>query len=153
MTFLECKIPPAVLFAADAVLMGVIYKYLPILSYSLPLRKQLLWIFFAAGVLIGLAGLAAFWKRRTTIDPHRPEKASAIVRYGIYKFSRNPMYLGLLVILTGIAIYFANLINILLLIGFVLYMNRFQIIPEERAMAKKFGDDFSDYKKSVRRWI
>ena len=63
------------------------------------------------------------------------------------------MYMGLLLGLTGWGVYLGNPLNIFSLAGFVLYMNRFQIIPEERAMAKNFGDEFIEYKKSVRRWV
>jgi protein-S-isoprenylcysteine O-methyltransferase Ste14 len=153
MKFLECKIPPALLFAIFTGLMWVIFKYLKSFSFSHPILPWIAKALFSIGILIGIAGVREFWKRKTTVDPHRPDKASSFVKSGIYNYTRNPMYLGLLVGLIGILFYFANPLNILLLIGFVLYMNRFQINPEERAMAKNFGEDFLEYKKSVRRWI
>lgn len=153
MKFLECKVPPALQFIIITAFMWWISKNIPDLTFS---NRVLRWVgisLFVIGVLIGLAGVAEFWKQRTTVDPHRPEKASSLVDTGIYNYTRNPMYLGLLAGLIGILFYFANPINILPVTGFVLYMNRFQIIPEERIMAKKFGDDFLEYKESVRRWI
>ncbi|MCG2589873.1 methyltransferase family protein [Rhodohalobacter sulfatireducens] len=153
MKFLECKIPPALQFIIIAALMWWISDSIPDLNYS---SSQLKWLgisLFSVGVFIGLLGVYEFWKQRTTVDPHKPEKASSFVDTGIYRFSRNPMYLGLLVVLIGILFYFANPVNILPVIGFVLYMNRFQIIPEERVMANKFGEDFFEYKQSVRRWL
>ncbi len=153
MKLLECKIPPAFLFAISTGLMWVTSEYLQSFSYSHPILPWIAKALFFIGILIGIAGVIEFWKKRTTVDPHRPEKASSFVNSGIYNFTRNPMYLGLLIGLIGILFYFANPINILLVIGFVLYMNRFQIIPEERTMAKKFGEEFLEYKKSVRRWI
>jgi protein-S-isoprenylcysteine O-methyltransferase Ste14 len=153
MSFLECKIPPALQFVTVAALMWWISDSIPWLDYS---SIQLKWLgisLFLIGVFIGLLGVYEFWKQRTTVDPHKPEKVSSFVHAGIYRFTRNPMYLGLLVGLIGILFYFTNPVNILPVIGFVLYMNRFQIIPEERVMVKKFGEDFLEYKQSVRRWI
>lgn len=153
MNFLECKIPPALLFAIFTGLMWITSEYLQSFSLSHPLLSSIAKALFFIGILIGIAGIWEFLKKKTTVDPHRPEKASSFVNSGIYNYSRNPMYLGLLIGLIGVFFYFENLFNILFLIGFILYMNRFQIIPEERAMEKKFGEDFTDYKKSVRRWI
>lgn len=153
MKFLECKIPPALQFVITASFMWWVSKNFPRFTFS---NSILSWIgisFFSIGVIIGVAGVIEFWKKKTTVDPHRPEKVSSFVNSGIYHITRNPMYLGLLIGLIGILFYFANPLNILLVIGFVLYMNRFQITPEERAMTKKFGDDFLEYKESVRRWI
>lgn len=153
MKFLECKIPPALQFVIVAALMWWISDSIPWLNYSSIPLKWLGISLFLIGVFIGLLGVYEFWKQRTTVDPHKPEKVSSFVDTGIYRLTRNPMYLGLLVGLIGILFYIANPVNILPVIGFVLYMNRFQIIPEERVMAKKFGDDFLEYKESVRRWI
>lgn len=153
MNFLECKIPPALIFAISTGLMWVVSEHLQSFAFSHPFLPSVAKTLLFIGILIGIAGVWEFWKKKTTVDPHRPEKASSFVNSGIYHFTRNPMYLGLLVGLIGILFFFANLINILLVIGFVLYMNRFQIIPEERVMAKKFGEDFSEYKQTVRRWI
>jgi len=153
MKFLECKIPPAFVFAITAVLMWSVFEYIPEWTYRFELRRWYFSGLFSIGVLIGIAGVFSFLKHKTTVDPHHPEKASLMIRSGIYQFTRNPMYLGLLVCLTGVAIYLANLLNIFLLIGFVLYMKRFQIIPEERALKQNFGDEYVEYKESVRRWI
>ncbi|NBC05127.1 MAG: DUF1295 domain-containing protein [Bacteroidetes bacterium] len=153
MKFLECKIPPALQFVIVAALMWWISDSIPDLNYSSITLKWLGISLFSVGVFIGLLGVYEFWKQRTTVDPHKPEKVSSFVDTGVYRFTRNPMYLGLLIGLIGILFYFANPINILPVIGFVLYMNRFQIIPEERVMVNKFREDFSEYKESVRRWI
>jgi len=153
MKFLECKIPPALQFIIFSALMWWISDSIPDLNYSSITLKWLGISLFSVGVFIGLLGVYEFWKQRTTVGPHKPEKVSSFVDTGVYRFTRNPMYLGLLVGLIGILFYFANPVNILPVIGFVLYMNRFQIIPEERVMANKFGEDFSEYKESVRRWI
>lgn len=153
MKWLELKIPPAALFLIFAGLMWMISKILPSLNIHFSGQTGLGFVVFVTGIAIGLIGVFKFWKAKTTVHPHKPEHATELVKSGIYQFSRNPMYLGLVLGLVGAAIYLGNPLNIFCLIGFVLYMNRFQIIPEERAMIKKFGDRYAEYKKSVRRWI
>lgn len=104
----------------------------------------------AAGVLMA-AAILEFRRARTTIVPR--ETPSALVTGGIYRFSRNPMYLGLLLGLAGWAAHLGNLSCFVLLPVFVCYITRFQIMPEELALASKFGRDFDTYCRSVRRWF
>lgn len=153
MKFLELKIPPAALFLIFGGLMWMIASYIPEISFNFSGQMWLGIGIFTTGVIIGLISVVQFWKARTTVHPHKPEHASKLVKSRLYQISRNPMYLGLLLGLIGWGIYLGNPLNIFSLIGFVLYMNRFQIIPEERAMVKNFGDDFLEYKESIRRWI
>lgn len=110
-------------------------------------------IFCTVGVAIILAGFLAFLRAKTTVNPLTPEATTAMVTSGIYRFSRNPMYLGFLVVLTGWAMYLSNLLAFAFLPLFVLYINRFQIVPEERALCAKFSHVFTAYKCSVRRWL
>jgi protein-S-isoprenylcysteine O-methyltransferase Ste14 len=72
---------------------------------------------------------------------------------GIYRFTRNPMYLGMLLVLTAGAVYLGNLAAFAVLPVFVVCMNRLQICPEERFMQEKFGEAYRDYTARVRRWI
>ena len=105
------------------------------------------------GIIMILSAIILFKKYQTTITPLNPSKATKLITDGIYKFSRNPMYLGLLLVLLGIS-FMINIIGGFLLIPlFILYLNLFQIIPEENAMVDLFKDEFLDYKKNVRRWI
>lgn len=97
--------------------------------------------------------MGAFRKARTTVNPLSPQKAGRLVRSGYYRFTRNPMYLGLLMILIGFAIYCGHWAAIFPIAGFVFYITEFQIKPEEKAMTELFGDDYLSYKKTVRRWI
>jgi protein-S-isoprenylcysteine O-methyltransferase Ste14 len=83
----------------------------------------------------------------------KPESSSSLVVSGIYKLTRNPMYLGLLLVLLGWAIYLTNVLVFLLLPAFILYINRFQIAPEERALTALFGQEFAAYKSRTRRWL
>jgi|TARA_B100000085_G_scaffold228973_1_gene215041 protein-S-isoprenylcysteine O-methyltransferase Ste14 len=110
-------------------------------------------IMIISGFIIILSAIILFKKYKTTITPLNPSNSTKLITVGIYKFSRNPMYLGLLLVLLGIS-FIINIIGGFLLIPlFILYLNLFQIIPEENAMVDLFKDEFLEYKKNVRRWI
>ena len=105
------------------------------------------------GLFIILSAIILFKKYKTTITPLNPSNATKLIVHGIYKFSRNPMYLGLLLVLSGISIIQNPIGGSLFVPSFILYINHFQIIPEESAMLDLFKDDFLKYKENVRRWI
>lgn len=111
-----------------------------------------LFLFFIA---IGIVLVAAyqFKQSNTTLDPRAPEKASTLVSGGIFGISRNPMYLGFLLVLTAAAIYSCNLMNLLFLPLFIWIANQLYIIPEEKALIQLFGDTYTRYLNNVRRWI
>ena len=109
--------------------------------------------FLGLGIIAAIAGVISFRQARTTVNPLKPESTSALVTSGMYKFSRNPMYLGMALALCAWACYLASLCSVLGIIGFMLYMQRFQIAPEERVLEVIFGQTFIDYKKRVRPWI
>ena len=94
-----------------------------------------------------------FRRGKTTVNPMTPEAASTLVTAGVYRWTRNPMYLGFGVALVGWAVWLANGAAFVPLFLYVLYMNRFQIGPEERALEARFGAAFTDYRKRVRRWL
>lgn len=100
-----------------------------------------------------LAGLYEFQKAKTTFNPMTPDDASSVVTSGVYRVSRNPMYVGFLLLLIGWAIWLSHPLPFFLLPVFVLYMNRFQILPEERALSAKFGKAYDSYQQGVRRWL
>jgi protein-S-isoprenylcysteine O-methyltransferase Ste14 len=87
------------------------------------------------------------------VDPTNPEKSTSVVTGGIYRFSRNPMYLGFLLVLAGLAAYLSTPVTLAGPVLFLLYMNRFQILPEERILTKRFGADYENYLRRVRRWL
>ena len=95
----------------------------------------------------------AFRRAKTTVNPITPEATTTMVTSGLYRFSRNPMYLGLLVVLIGWALFLSHPLAFAVLPLFVLYMNRFQIIPEEQILSAKFAHQFTAYKETVRRWV
>jgi protein-S-isoprenylcysteine O-methyltransferase Ste14 len=150
---LKLKIPPAIV---TIVIAGAMWWIAQNFSYNWATFDSILRIeiiFLGIGGILGLAGLIQFYRSSTSIDPHKPDKTSKLVTDGIYSISRNPMYLGLLFILIGYGFYLANLFTFLLLPLFVIYMNRYQIIPEEEIMERKFGDEYLRYKSEVRRWL
>jgi protein-S-isoprenylcysteine O-methyltransferase Ste14 len=111
----------------------------------------------AAVALIGIAcdllGVMAFYRAKTTVNPLKPSATSSIVQSGIYRYTRNPMYLGMLLVLLGLALYLAHPAAFVALPVFVAYLTRYQIIPEERILAARFGAEYSAYASRVRRWI
>jgi protein-S-isoprenylcysteine O-methyltransferase Ste14 len=117
------------------------------------LRHALAAAFALAGGCISLAGVVSFRRAKTTVNPLKPEKASSLVTGGIYKVTRNPMYLGLVLVLLAWAVFLSSAWALAGPVAFVLYMNRFQIEPEERVMGTMFGDNYSEYKARVRRWL
>lgn len=130
-----------------------IAKLTPSLTFVHPARSVAGLVLGLAGLSISFAGVLAFGKRGTTVNPTTPGAASVVVSHGVYRFSRNPMYLGFALFLAGWSAYLSNAGAALVLPLFVVYMTRFQINPEERALLVKFGGPFADYMSSVRRWI
>jgi protein-S-isoprenylcysteine O-methyltransferase Ste14 len=108
-----------------------------------------------AGIGLGICvvGVAAFRKAKTTVNPVQAHNASSLVRHGIYRYTRNPMYLGMLLVLAGWAAFLANPGALVFLPLFVGFMNRFQIQPEERILASLFGVEYASYLAQVRRWL
>ena len=153
MKSLELKAPPVLQFGLFALAMWGVDLQCPQATLSIPWRRPLAVVIFAAGFSSGVAGVICFLRARTTVHPGRPERAGKLVTRGIYRITRNPMYLGLLLMLAGWALALANGLAMVLLPAFVAYMNRFQIRPEEDALRKKFGAAFDAYAGSVRRWL
>jgi len=106
-----------------------------------------------SGIAIMVMGVLAFRKASTTVDPRFPETASHLVSSGIYRYTRNPMYLGMMVLLIAWMALLSNVGTVVMPLLFVLYITRWQIVPEERALAQKFGAEYEVYRKSVRRWL
>jgi protein-S-isoprenylcysteine O-methyltransferase Ste14 len=153
MSALELKIPPVLVTVLFALLMWLVSRLTPAIPISPALKITFLLFFTGLGAYVGLAAVASFRKANTTVNPLTPEAISSLVVSGIFKRTRNPMYLALMLALTGWGLYLANLFSLLIAIGFVFYMNRFQIQPEERHLEQIFGIEFNDYKKQVRKWF
>ncbi|WP_421784757.1 methyltransferase family protein [Hyphobacterium sp.] len=116
-------------------------------------RLPLVILFAGLGIMVAALGIMAFRRHRTTINPHRINEASALVTTGIYRLTRNPMYLGMLLVLFAVVAYTGDLMTLLAPIGFIVTLNRLQIRPEERALVATFGNAYSAYCDRVRRWI
>lgn len=153
MKWLERKIPPAVLLALTAAGMWAVVRWSSFAEFSLPGRVWWCVLCCGVGIAIAMSGVWAFSRRGTTVNPLRPERASALVETGIYRFTRNPMYLGMLFGLLGWGVLLQNAICVFGLCLFVLLLNRLQIVPEERALGALFGKEFQRYCARVRRWI
>lgn len=151
--FLDIKVPPLVIVLIVAAMMWLVARVAPEGRVLFPGRNGFAICFVLAGIVIISLGMAAIRRAGTTVNPMKPESASALVNTGIYKRTRNPMYLGLLLVLLAWAIFLSNGLTFLFLPLFIVYMNRFQIEPEERALASNFGEEFVAYKAKVRRWI
>lgn len=153
MRTLEHTIPPPVVAALIAAAMWGISSLPPALSLAPAMRLFLAATLAIVGVTFDVLGLWAFRRARTTINPMKPGKASALVTGGIYQVTRNPMYVGLVLLLAAWAVHLSMLWPFIGPALFVLYMNRFQIGPEERVMRGKFGEAYAAYAARVRRWL
>lgn len=149
MDWLEHRIPPPLVVFITGVLMWLAVRPVAPLGH----RAWLALLVALAGVAVCLAGVASFRRARTTVNPLKPESASSLVVSGIYRHTRNPMYLGFAILLVAWAALLGAPLALFAVAGFVLYLDRFQIAPEERALAGLFGADYTRYRERVRRWV
>lgn len=150
---MHLKIPPAIVFLVSSLLLWGINTITSAYQLNIPFTRLMAYVIFAMGGLIGLSGIIAFRRNKTTVDPTMPENASKIVTTGIYRFTRNPMYLGMAIGLVGGSIYKGNPLTLLAVAIFVGYITEFQIKPEEKALRVLFGEVYENYLNSVRRWL
>ena len=151
MKWLELKIPPLIVALIFGGLIWIIPTPYKIANTTITYGAS--GLFFLIGSLISLLGVWEFRKQKTTVNPMAPQESNSLVVKGIYKFTRNPMYLGFLLWLLSLGFFLGSLTSLVLVLGFVLYMSYFQIIPEENILEDKFGKNYLEYKKNVRRWI
>ncbi len=147
------KIPPPVIGLLVAVAMWLVSKYLPVYRFGFTYQTAAAVLVLFMGFTIDVSALWSFRKAKTTINPLKPENTSNVVTTGIYRYSRNPMYLGMLLILLAVALYLGSVLAFLLLPLFVWIININQIIPEEEVLTEKFGQPYLDYLSKVRRWL
>ena len=150
---LELRVPPPVVVVAGALAMWLLRPEAPGPWPGRAWRVTTATVLAVAGCGVALAAVEHFRRARTTVNPLRPEKAARIVTSGIYGYSRNPMYLGMLLVLAACAAAYGGAASLLVLPAFVAYLTRFQIVPEERALQVRFPDEFADYCRRVRRWL
>lgn len=150
---MENRIPPPVVFIVTALVMAQLPPS-PLLQ-GLPniVRGVLIALFLSVAALHTPPALWRFYRAGTTPSPLQPEKASHLVQEGPYRWTRNPMYVGLASALLAWATYLGSLWAFLGPLAFAAYLTRFQILPEERALLQLFGDDYREYQRRVPRWL
>jgi len=156
MSKLSHKIPPPIVAALFGLIMWGLTFFEPsieLLPLNFTIRVSLVGILILGGLFFCLSGVISFRKAKTTVNPLRPETASALVTSGIYQVTRNPMYLGFALILTAWSFYLTSVVSLIGVFGYMLYIQMLQIVPEELALIKLFGEEFKAYQKKVRRWI
>jgi protein-S-isoprenylcysteine O-methyltransferase Ste14 len=153
MSVLDLKIPPVVLVLSAFTAMWALSTATPGFTWQVPYKGTIAFAVAVAGGIVAVLGVRSFQHARTTVNPTRPQDTSSLVTTGIYHVSRNPMYLGFLLLLLAFAVFLANILAVLPVVAFVAYMNRFQITPEERALVARFGPEYDAYKQRVRRWV
>jgi protein-S-isoprenylcysteine O-methyltransferase Ste14 len=152
MKALELKIHPPIIFLLSVGLAYICSHYLPVITLPSAFIA-LYWYLAGVGVLIPLAGIWQFRQAKTTINPKNPHKTRSLVSGGMYRITRNPMYLGMLLILTAVIFKLDNVFGLIALPCFMFYITYFQIKPEERIIEGIFGEEYIQYKKKVRRWL
>jgi protein-S-isoprenylcysteine O-methyltransferase Ste14 len=150
---LELRVPPPVVTAVFALLMWFLARAFPFLDVDVPARIPAATTLLVIAVVIGIAAVLGFRRAKTTINPLKPQASSALVTGGIYRWTRNPMYLAMLLVLIGWACIVSNLAALVMLPLFVSALSRLQIEPEERALHARFGPEFENYRRKVRRWL
>lgn len=150
---LRLRVPPLGVLVSVGLIAWACARACPALSVELPVRAWMAAAFLSLGVTCSLLGVASFRRARTTVNPLTPDATTALVVSGIYGVTRNPMYLGFLLLLLAEIVWLANPVAPLLVPAFIVYLNRFQIGPEEIALQSRFGAEFQSYARRVRRWI
>jgi len=149
----ELKIPPPVIGLLIATAMWAIAYTSADPQTLTALRLPLAGALAAIGALFDFSALLAFHRAKTTVNPMKPGTTSTIVRSGVYRITRNPMYVGLAFFLCAWAAYLWSAWALIGPLAFVAYISRFQIVPEEKTLARLFGEDYLAYKATVRRWL
>ncbi len=153
MSSLELKIPPDVVWVAVAGLMWLASRVSAGFGAAEPFRRPIAVLLIVIGTGLIVGGRLALDRAGTTWHPTEPGRTTALVTSGVYRFSRNPVYLGMEIVLLSWAVVLASPAAILVSMIFVAYVNRFQIRPEERTLAATLGQDYLDYSQRVRRWL
>jgi protein-S-isoprenylcysteine O-methyltransferase Ste14 len=153
MKILETKIPPPLLALTFALLIWYFAGDVPRAEIGGMFKTIVVTLLVAIGVVFDLSGLVHFRRVKTTINPVKPEKATALVQTGIYRVTRNPMYVGLVFVLSAWCIYLNSPYALVGVAGFILYITTFQILPEERMLITLFGDEYREYQSRVPRWL
>jgi len=153
MNSLERKIPPPLVAAVCAAATWGLSLLTPPLQIPTLARLVAGVLLVAVGLGFAVDALVSFRRAKTTVNPIKPESTTSLVSSGVYSITRNPMYVGMLLLLIAGAVYLASPLSLLGSLAFFLYISRFQIAPEERALTTLFGAEYSSYQTKVRRWL
>jgi protein-S-isoprenylcysteine O-methyltransferase Ste14 len=146
-------VPPPIIVLILGAAMWAVAHYLPWGRFEFEGRMSLAVSVLTAGFLIAFAAIVSFINAKTTINPMRPERASSLITGGIYRYSRNPIYLADALILAALAVWLGNVFNYLILLIFLWNIQHVQIAAEERALTQRFGERYAAYCSNVRRWL
>ena len=147
------RIPPPIVMLAAAALMWALHRWIPLANWIAPPWNRLGSVPAEVGLVIAVAAIVRFRQARTTTNPIDLRKASSLVTDGVFRISRNPMYLGLELLLTGWAVWLGSASPWLIPPLFAIVITIAQVIPEERALEQRFGDQYRSYQRRVARWI
>lgn len=150
---MKLKVPPPLVLLVAVTMTFAAASWFPGLTFTFPGQFVLAAILFFLGLIPDVLALLTFVRKKTTVNPMTPDKSTTLVTDGIYRISRNPMYLGLLFLLVAASLYFSSFLSILIIPAFIWYLTEFQIKPEEESLKRVFGDDYETYLKKVRRWV
>lgn len=153
MSVLELKVPPPIVALVLALFMWLTPAAAGLAQIPYLARVLCAVVLACIGQGISIAGIIAFRRAKTTVNPIKASLASSLVIQGVYRHTRNPMYVGLLLTLFAWAVFLANPLALLWVVVYVVFITRFQIIPEERVLASLFGAEYEAYKGRVRRWV
>lgn len=153
MRWLEHKVPPPVVGALLCVAMWAIARISPRFQMAVGIRSSVALALVVFGIGVAMLGAVEFRRAKTTLNAINLQRSSSLVVTGVYRYSRNPVYVGLVCLLVAWAVYLAAPVALLGPVLFVLFITRFQIIPEERALSTQFGPEYAQYKRKVRRWL
>ena len=151
--WLETKIPPPVVMVLVAAMMWIFARCNSAAHFYFPRQVEIAISIAIIGLLLMVFAIAAFIQADTTVNPLQPVMAKRLLTEGVFAFSRNPIYLADVLMLTAWLVWLGNFLNIIGLVLFVAYISRFQILPEERAMKQLFGEEYEHYCRKVRRWL
>ena len=150
---MEQKILPVYQVVITALLMVLTIKLFPSFYYTFPFKFLIFSLLIFLAFLIAFIAVYSFRKHKTTVNPTKPETTSKIIQTGPYSFSRNPMYLALLIVLIAVGVLCENSLAFVPLPLFVWFITTYQIKPEEKALTKYFGEEYKQYLLNVRRWV
>ncbi|MBD8878669.1 methyltransferase family protein [Roseibium polysiphoniae] len=153
MSWLKTRIPPPVWLLASGFLIWLVAWQFPGQNLHFVGQTLLSALLGAVGIAVELTSVGVFLKRKTTVNPLSPNKAKVFINQGLYRYSRNPMYLGVSMLLLAWIIFLGAVLGLVILAGFMFVLTELQIKPEEKALEAKFGEVYRTYRKKVRRWI